>query len=239
MAATFDANASADVTSNAVTSITTSNLTVGSGTNRALIAQIVWSGTTTSPSANWDQLGTPQALAQVPSAAATNTGRVELWGLVNPTSGAKQLKVSWTTSRDVYVNQLSYTGVDQTGGATSFPHGTSATGTGNNPTASVTVTSATNNAVVAAHFSAGSFLSVNNTQTFLDNVAANASGAGNRAAGAATVTLTGSISGGPSVAWIAVGCDLAAVAVSTDTGEWMTRAAAQQGPRTINVGYGF
>lgn len=237
MAVTFDANASADVTSNAVTSITTSNLTVGSGSNRALIAQIVWSGTTTSPSANWDQLGTPQALAAIPSAAATNTGRVELWGLVNPTSGAKQLKVQWTTSRDVYVNQFSVTGADQTGGATSFPHGTSATATNNGPS-SVTVTSATNNLVAAVHFCAGSFTAVNNTQTFLDNVAANASGAGNRAAGASTVTLTGTTDGA-SHAWAVAGCDIAAVAVSTDTGEWMTRTAAARGPRSVNVGYGF
>src|SRR5262245_30305404 len=128
MAVVFDANATADVTSNAVTSITSSNLTVGSGSNRALICQILWSGTVTSPTINWDQLGTPQAMAAITGAGATNTVRAEVWGLVAPTSGAKQIKAAWTTSRDVVLNHLSYTGVDQTGGATSFPHGTSNTG---------------------------------------------------------------------------------------------------------------
>lgn len=206
MAVTFDANASASVTANAVTSITTSNLTVGAGANRALKVQVIWSGTVASPAMNWDQLGTPQALAAIPGAGATNTCRVEEWGLVAPTSGAKQLSVSWTTARDVYVNQFSYAGVDQGGGATSFPNGAGATAA-TQPT--IAITSNTSNHVSAVHATpTKSFLSVNNTQTFLNNGASTVSGAGNRAAGAATVTLTGTMdAAGP---WASAGSDIAA-----------------------------
>lgn len=207
MAVTFDANASSDATQNGVTSITTSNLTIGSGSNRALVVQVVWSGSVTSAALNWDQLGTPQALTAIAGTLATNTAVVQLWGLVAPTSGAKQLKASWTTAQDVIVNGVSWTGVDQTGGSTSFPHGTNGTTSGN--PATVTVTSATNNAVMAVHATAtSSFTSVNNTQTFLDNTPATVSGAGNRAAGAATVTLTGTM--GAVNEYASAGCDILA-----------------------------
>lgn len=205
----FDANATATCASNGVTTKDCATLTVGSGANRALVCQIIWSGTTGAISVfNWDQLGTPQALTQITNAAGTNTVRSELWGLVNPTSGAKTLRVTWTTSRDVVINCLSYTGVDQTGGTTTFAHGTSATGSAT-PT-SVTVTSAANNAVVAAHgMTAGTVTAVNNTSSFIDNTPTNMSTAGNRAAGAATVTLTSTVSGGPPT-WVSVGADIVA-----------------------------
>ena len=81
------------------------------------------------------------------------------------------------------VNGVSWTGVDQTGGATSFPHGTGATGS--STTSSVTVTSATGNAVMAVHGLNTTVNAVNNTQTFLDNVPSTESAAGNRTADAA------------------------------------------------------
>jgi hypothetical protein len=182
-------------------------LTVGAGANRALVAQIVWSGTVTSPSLRWDSAGTNQALAQITNAGVTNTVRSELWGLVAPTSGAKNLAASWTTARDVCVNGVAWTGVDQTGGVTSFAHGTSGTGNSTAPSTGA-VTSAVGNAVMAAHCTQGAPISVNNTQTFLDTTPATMSGAGNRAAGAATVTMTATLSG--SALWASVGADIVA-----------------------------
>lgn len=208
MAVTFDANATAPTTANAVTSINATNLTVGAGSQRALTVQICWSGAVTSPSMAWDNLGTPQTVSAITGATATNTAVAQVWGLVAPTSGAKQLHAQWTTARDVVINGVSWTGVDQTGGATSFPHGTGATGTSNTAT-SVTVTSATNNAVIALNATAtAGETSVNNTQTFLTNTPANMSAAGNRAAGAATVAMT-SVLFGTSGAWAAAGSDIA------------------------------
>ena len=70
---------------------------------------------------------------------------------------------------------------------------------------------ATGNAVMAVHtLPSSSFTSVNNTQTFLDNSPANVSGAGNRAAGAATVAMTGTATG--TAPWASAGCDIKAAA---------------------------
>lgn len=232
MAVTFDANASASVTANATTAITSSNLTISAGSNLAVVVQIAWSGTVTAPAITWDNLGTPQTVTAITGATSTSTPRVDLWGLVNPTSGAKQLRAAWTTSRDVVMNQTSWTGVNQTGGATSFPHGTGATGT--SATITSTVTSAVGNATMACHASAlNAITAVNNTSSFINNTPANMSTAGNRAAGAASVTLTASV---PSTTWTSAGTDIAAAAIASDTQEWR---GCYPTPRrfTPNIGY--
>lgn len=212
MAVAFDANATIDVTANAVTAITTSNLTISAGSNLALIAQIIWSGAITMPVLQWDKLGTPVGLTAITNATVTQTVMAQLFGLVAPVSGAKQLSASWTTARDVYLNQLSYTGVDQTGGATSFPGGASASATtGTNAT--VTITSAVGDAVVAACGSPVQAIDViNNTTTFTDVNALNMNGAGNRAAGAASVAMTYTIHA--SATWAVMGSSIKAAAAA-------------------------
>lgn len=212
MAATLDANATADVTGDGVTSITSSNLTVGVGSNRALVVQLAFSLKTLSALAvTWDNGGTNQACAVIPNAAANGAGavaRAEMWGLVAPTSGAKQLRAAWTGSSDVVVNGVAWTGVDQTGGATSFPHGTSAIGTSNAPT--VTVTSATGNATMATTaMDVSTYSAESQTQTFRDNTPATISAAGSRAAGAATVAHGFTSLSGASK-WVVVGTDILA-----------------------------
>lgn len=210
MASTFDANSSASVTANGVTSITSSNLTVGSGSNRALVTQLGWGAVSLSISAltvRWDELGTPQSMTVVTGASATHgtTLRADLWGLVAPTSGAKQCKAAWTGSADVVMNMVSWSSVDQTGGTTSFAHGASnnIAGVGN---ASLTITSAANNATMDCLATAGTPSAPNQTQTFLNSTPANESAAGQRAAGAATVAHTWSDN--TSAGSIQVGCDI-------------------------------
>lgn len=156
----------------------------------------------------WD---TTQSVLAITNATATN-GTVQVaqcWGLVNPNTGAKALVTSWSTARDIVVNGTSYTGVDQTGGVTSFPNGAGATGS--SVTASVTVTSAVGNAVQAAHTLGNTCSAVNNTQLFRDNNPANISGAGNRAAGAASVAMTATLT---SSNWASAGTDILAAAAS-------------------------
>lgn len=213
MAVVFDANATADTTANGVTSITASNLTVGSGSNRALIVQLGLSlHGTASRTVTWDFGGSAQPCALVTGASADSTGtnaRGELWSLVNPVSGAKTLKAAWTGASDVCINGVSWTGVDQTGGATSFPHGTSAASAVNN-TPGVTVTSATGNATMEQSVNDfGAMSGQSQTSTYLDN-APNLIGAeGQRAAGAASVSFGSVVSGTPGT-WVAVGCDIVA-----------------------------
>jgi hypothetical protein len=213
MAVAVDANATADATANGVTSINTSNLTIGAGSNRALVVGINWSDATSAIALTWDNGASNQAMAAIPSATITSgipVVKAELWGLVNPISGAKQLRAAWTTACDVVINGTSWTGVDQTGGATSFPNGTGATST--STTASVTVTSATNDAVQATHTAMNTIASVNNTQLYRDNTPANISGAGNRAAGAASVAMTATLT---SAKWGTAGASIKAAGAVT------------------------
>lgn len=211
MAVTFDANATTDTTNNAVpggTGVSATNLTVGSGSNRVLLVHVVFSNqAVTSVVLNWDNAGTPQALTLIKSANCIGaTGRADLYGLVNPTAGAKTLKLTWNAvNSDVCMNGVSWTGADQTGGVTSFPHSTSANG--NSGTASLVVTSATNNATMVTVDGQGNLSAPTQTQTFLDSTPASMSGGGSRAAGAATVTHQFTVTAAND--WVCVGCDIA------------------------------
>lgn len=206
--AVFDANATADVTANGVTSITSSNLTVGTGAQRALVVQLSFSNKSISGlSVTWDNGASNQACSQV---VGTNTsganGRAEIWGRVNPINGAKTLAASWTGSSDVVMNQVSWTGVNQGGGTSSF---VSASNTGTSTTGSVAIPSRTNNQTMCCITIAngiGSLSAPTQTQTHLDNNPANISGGGSRAVGAASVTHSWTLS--VSETWVVVGVDI-------------------------------
>lgn len=212
MAATFDANALADTTSNGVLNISASNLTIGSGSNRALTVPVSFSLRTVSAvTVTWDNGASNQACTQILGAngSAGTVGRAELWGLVNPISGAKTLRAAWTGASDVCINGASWTSVDQTGGVTTFPHSTSATGSTAAP--SVTITSAVGNATVNATTSDfGTYSAPTQTQLYIDNAPANICAAASRAAGAATVTHAWTLSAGSN--WVSVGTDILAAA---------------------------
>lgn len=218
---TFDAAGTGKETTNA-TSATFTTLTVGTGSNRALVAQLAFLGRskTTAPTnitVTWDSGGTNQAMTLITnlSDSTTSSHHVYLYGLVNPTSGNKTLSVSWTGTYDLDEQAVSWTGVDQTGGATSFPNATSNSGTSNS--ASVVITSATGDAVMDVIATGYSFAlnSVSATQTFKIAGAGSIESGGSRAAGASTVTQTGSIAG--SDKWIVVGTDIKAASAATAT----------------------
>jgi hypothetical protein len=217
MAVTFDAvgvstTGKAGVT---VTTVSLTDLTVGTNSQRALVIQVLFLGTAGGGSAptgvawNWDATGTPQALTQIGTNTTSGNGQiVQLWGLVNPTSGNKTLTGTWTNNQEVDLQAVSWWGVDQTGGTTSFAHFNSATGSSATP--SVTVTSAVGNAVMAVMVAgtAVGINSVDNTQTFLYHGSGSIEGGGNRAAGAASVVLTGTYAG--SDLWAIAGVDIVA-----------------------------
>lgn len=198
------------------TSFSYTGLTVGSGSQRGLVFVVgLDSNAVSGLSAHWDSAGTNQAMTLLASqalAGGTGVGYVAIFGLANPTSGAKTLSLTWTTSTQCTCAAVSFTGVDQTGGTTSFPHAASNTGT-TGTTASVTITSATNNMVVAMHASQFQAMnSVNNTQIFLDGTLTGNYGA-NRAAGAASVSMTATLAA--SDIWGSVGTDILAAGSAT------------------------
>lgn len=215
---------SADAT--AVTTLTMTTFTVGVGANRALAVFLTWDRTTTTISSGyprWDDAGTPQAMTQVVGAgknASDSSQRTDIWGLLAPTSGNKILKVNWTTSAELIIEMISFTGVDQGSVGGSFAHGTGALGTSATP--SIVVTSATNNYTIAIAGEAHQFPPGSPTQTQIAQVsgAGSANNCSSYGAGAATVTHSYSMT---SDVWCASGCEIVAVgaAGSSTVTDWM------------------
>jgi len=221
MAVAFDAKATADSTGTSVTTISNANLTVGAGSNRGLIAVVSWNGTVTlsAPVAHWDTAGTNQLMTQIGS-TITNAAidqHLALFGLVAPTSGNKNLTVSWTGASGVYLSAIAFTGVDQTSAAVAFPHFNNAVGT--TSPASVAITSATGNETVAVFSANGAadLTTLNFTNLFgPDLTDPNGSGAANYTAGAASNTHTCTLV--PTTgSWLACGCDVLASGGAADT----------------------
>lgn len=228
MAAAFDANATTFISGNGVTSLSLTTLTVGSGTNRALVAQMSFKVTTISSLVvNWDSAGTPQACTSIIAANnGANCRSVEL-GLVNPTAGNKTLAASWTTASDAILNATSWTGVDQTGSTTSFPNGTSATGT--TTPASLVITSASGDATMANATTSGNvFTSPTQTATYSEGNLDNISGNGSRAAGAATVTHSWTA---PAGSWVIVGSSIKASVATISSDILIIKTAVHRASR--------
>ncbi len=170
------------------------HMTVGSGSNRALIAVIVlgYNGSgarPTSISCTWDQGGSNQAMTLIGTINASNNfATAQLYGLIAPTSGNKTLRLNYSNStlnnNEAWIDAIAFTGVSQTGGATSFPGFTSAdTGT------TVAVTSATGDFVVASWSPSGA-PTPTGTTIFNDHTSGSfINAAANYDAGAATVNI--------------------------------------------------
>jgi len=214
MAVAFDATSSAYVQGHDVSPVNLTTLTVGSGSNRALVAlvhtDIVSSTSDTISSVQWDATGTPQSLTLITSITNGVNARIYLYGLVAPTSGAKTLRVTFsgTPPAECFLDGISVTGADQTGGTTTFAH--AATGSGTGTSASVSVTSAAGNLTVAAVTGAEVLSSPTQTQIHVDNGGADTSAGGSRAAGAGSVSHGWTL--GSSVAWAMAGVDIVAAA---------------------------
>lgn len=232
MAVTVDASGVANgfLSPNSQTSpwdITTGNLalTIGSGSNRVLVVQLIFQNTVTSPAVIWDQGGTNQSMTAIISHASANGQFTCLFGLIAPTAGLKAVRVTWTgTAGQAMIQGVSWTGADQAAIATTFPNSTFTTG--NNASPTITVTSAVGNACMSA-VAAGSLQAINSTsatQTLLQHGAGTMEGGGSRAAGAATVNLTGSLAGTDQ--WVMVGTDILAVTVAVIT-DWFNTQRAE------------
>lgn len=214
-AVAFDANATAPCTGNSV------NLAVAGKTCQTLTITAAMSGpavlcqvnlslqTVTTPALTWDFGGSAQPMGLIGGKnTSSGTGRAELWGLVNPASGNKIAKYTAAAgTTDIDINCVSWSGVDQTGGATSFPHFNSANGTSTTP--SVTVTSAVGNATMDSTVNDTSTLSApTQTQSFIDNVPNLISGGGSRGTGASVTHAWTLALGGSN--WASAGTDILA-----------------------------
>jgi hypothetical protein len=177
------------------TSGTIATLTVGSGSNRGLVAIMVNDVNPGTVTAIWDSGGTNQAMGQIGTTEIDSVGgAVSVFGLVAPTSGTKTLAFTTTnTVSDIYMDLMSFTGVDQTGGSTSFPNVTQTQGGLGTP--SVTITSAIGNYTFSGISSFDNLSSNNQTLLHYDHSGNVVIEASQYAAGAATVTHSFTLAG--------------------------------------------
>ncbi|MET4788280.1 hypothetical protein ABIF64_000458 [Bradyrhizobium japonicum] len=217
MAVAFDAQGHDGANGSAVTSFSSSSIiTVGSGSNRALVVFLMFvigggSGLPTGISCTWNGVAMTAITGATFSDVTAGTSIIA-YGLVNPASGANTLSASWTGARFTGVGAISFTGVDQTGGATSFAHGAGNHGNaGGN--ASVTITSATGNITAAAYTNdgGGAFTSTSPTQDYVESTTSNS--AMNHTAGSASNTMTATPN---TTNWVAAGVDVVAAAAAAD-----------------------
>ncbi len=128
----------------AATSFDYTGMTVAAGSDTALLLTLMFgSGSVTSITAHWDSAGANQSMTQI-VAHSQGTATGAIFGLVAPATGNKTCHITWTGSAEIFACGIAFDGVDQTGGATTFPNSASST----TVTDKVTLTSATGNKVV-------------------------------------------------------------------------------------------
>lgn len=224
MAVALDVKGTELFSGTAVSSVSSStSITVGSGANRALLLVVIWQ-TLTVPTAitfTWNSTALP-LIASTSLGTSGAASNVQIYGMVNPTSGTLAFSGSWTGTREYTMMLVAYTGVDQTGGATSFPHGTTASGT--SVTAATTITTANGNAVIGCYGNSGTnWSAVSNTSLFIDNAnpTTYVSAANFALSTTSSQVLSATVA---STAWVAAGCDILASSVAADTLQGMTTA---------------
>lgn len=173
---------------------TYTGLTTGGSLSNGCVTFIVCFGgnAKTGLAATWDGVACT-LIASINTGGGFGTTTV--WGLspIGTHTGNKTFSISWTDTADqTTIQGQSWTGADQTGGTTTFNH--NLTATGNSGTASGAITSATGDAVLAGFSVSGdTFTGTSGTNIFIENGAANTGTAGLRDAGAASVTVSGTI----------------------------------------------
>jgi len=213
MAVAFDAVSSVDITgASAVSFADSTHLTIGASAN-VLLVPIVWSTSAppTGISISWN--GVSLTLISGTSIGNGLHGNVQIYGLLNPTTGTHTLAGSWTGIRDFYCVGISFSGADTSAFTNAFQNGT--TGTGSASPATISITSATNGASVGVLSTDGSFTAfTSGTQDFLDNSQPTVSGAGGHQVGVASSTISVSANN----SWSAAGIAIAAPSSLTPTG---------------------
>jgi len=169
--------------------------TVGTGANRILIVGVSIRNSSSQTVTSVTYAGAP--LTNIGVQANGDVVRIEMWRLVNPPSGTANVVVTLSGQAKAVCGATSWTGVHQT-----TPLGTfvSATGSTNAPT--VNASSATNEVVqdtVAAQGTVTATVGAGQTQrwnagTSGQAAATNVRGAGSTEPGAATVTMSYSLS---------------------------------------------
>lgn len=173
------------------TTQTYTGLTISAGlTNSALLAILVLGAGTTSSgfSATWGGTSMTVIGSLSISGGAFDIGNIVLFGLVAPASGNQNLVANWTTVNFASMCAVSFSGVKQSSVANAFAHFNSTTSSGGAP--SLAITSAVNNMVVGV-VASGVVSAVGQTQIYLYAATNTLDSGAERAAGASSVTVSG------------------------------------------------
>jgi hypothetical protein len=171
-------------------------MTVGSGTNRALLVKLggytASGGISPVASVTWgaQTLSLIAGYTYSPPQLAGSSYRVELWGLVNPASGNQPVTVNYGGAWTYWsIDAIAFSGVDQTGGTTTFYNSASRGGIAS--PSGIGLTSAAGDAATDVIAAPGQTLS-NPSQTLEFDVAS--IGAGSYALGVSSPSFSWSIS---------------------------------------------
>src|SRR5262245_57991097 len=126
MAITINGNPGTDVFDNSTTTLDFTGLTIAAGSNIALVATLSWQGGVPSGiTVQWDPAGVNPSLSAITgaSASAASACGSALFGLVNPTTGNKTLRATWSGSFQAALSGVAFNGVNQAGGDTTFARG--------------------------------------------------------------------------------------------------------------------
>lgn len=155
-----------------LTTLDFTGLTVGVGSNRGLVGLLTLF-TGSAPGIKWDPVGTNQTVALITSHSQGASCITYIFGLVAPTSGNKILRATWTGASSVVLSAICFTGVDQTGGVTTFNNSTTAgafEGAVSNTESIGPITTATTDAIVTlfGNDTTGNWSSPDHTQIYTD-----------------------------------------------------------------------
>jgi hypothetical protein len=218
VALAIDATATAATTTAGATSLSNANLTVGAGATSLLAAIIFQEQAATPGTINapvWDSVGANQPTTRVATIQSTNTNLlIELYGLVNPTSGNKTLSCSWGTSVPAVLNLLSFSGGVTTSVATAFVRSGTNFAVSGAETLSLTGAAGNISVCVAASVPANitSLTTTGSTSWFTNNVVASAHVSASTAPSATSITWTGAPT---STEWNIAGIDVVAAVAAT------------------------
>lgn len=125
------------------TTASITSFTVGTGSNRLLVASMCFASQgVASVAATWNSVALTQAQRM-----DNALGSLQHWVLINPTSGNLTFSASWTTSCNFTLALSEYSGADQT---TGFQSADNSTASGTSTAVSIVVTSTTDGATVAS-----------------------------------------------------------------------------------------
>lgn len=159
MAVANEGTGTPNIFGSGVTSLSLTTFTVGSGANRLLVASMLFAVNTVSAiTLTWDSVSMTQALS-FDDLFTLETFYV----LIAPNAGNKTLAASWTTSSSATLAASEYSGADQ---ATGFKAADNVTAGPNTNAVTVSVTSTTDGATVAASANEFAFL-ISQTQTVI------------------------------------------------------------------------